>query len=140
MTMTTDTSKIGWGFLLQDTPTGGQWTPEEAQKYIDYLEIKSVLLGLKSYKMDITNKHIKVLVENTTAVSCINHMGACHFKDVNKPVITIWEWCINHNMWLTVVHISGTKNTLVYKEYNAKRSETEWALSPQLFQGCNKKA
>ena len=107
--MTTDASLIGWGCCLDTVTTGGNWTPEEAQHDINYLEILAVFLALKSFSNTVSGKHIKLMVDNTTAVSTINQMGTCHSWVNNKLVHQIWEWCITHHIWPTVVHIPGNK-------------------------------
>ena len=109
VTMTTDASLIGWGCCLDTVTTGGNWTPEEAQHDINYLEILAVFLPLKSFSNTVSGKHIKLMVDNTTAVSTINQMGTCHSWVNNKLVHQIWEWCITHHIWPTVVHIPGNK-------------------------------
>ena len=43
VTMTTDASFIGWGCSLEEVTSGGNWTPEEAQHEIDYLEMLASL-------------------------------------------------------------------------------------------------
>ena len=78
LTMTTDASKRGLGCFLHEAPTGGQWTPEEASEHVNLLEIKAVLLGLQSFIDKVSCKHVKVLIDNGTAVSCISQMGTCH--------------------------------------------------------------
>ena len=134
LTMATDASKTGWGCTIQNTPTGGHWTPEEASSHINHLEIKAVFLGLQSFEKVVVGKHIKVLVDNTTAVSCINKMGTCHSQDLNCLVSSIWEWCIDHKIWLTVAHIPGNGNVIADIESRKTRSETEWALDSHIFQ------
>ena len=57
-TIATDASKLGWGCTLQDTPTGGQWTLEEASMHINYLDITALLLGLQSFEKIVQGKHI----------------------------------------------------------------------------------
>ena len=133
LTLATYASKTGWGCTTLGTPTGGHWTPEEASNHINYLEIKAVLLGLKSFVKVVSDKHVKVLVDNTTAVSCINQMATCHSQDLNCLVINIWEWCINHNVWLTVAHIPGTDNVITDRESRKSRSDTEWSLDSHIF-------
>ena len=105
--MTTDASLIGWGCCLDTVTTGGNWTPEEAQHDINYLEILAVFFALKSFSNALLGEHIKLMVDNTTAVSTINQMGTCHSRANNQLVHQIWEWCITHNVWPTVVHIPG---------------------------------
>ena len=48
LTFTTGASKVGWGAVYGDTSTGGFWSLEEQRYHINFLELKAVLLGLKS--------------------------------------------------------------------------------------------
>jgi hypothetical protein len=70
-TMTTDVSKTGWGCSLAGTPTGSSWDAGESEKHINWLEIKAILLSLKSFVDHICQKHVKILSDNTTAVSLL---------------------------------------------------------------------
>ena len=45
LTLTTDTSTIGWGAVRGDQKTGELWILEEQAFHINYLELKAVLLG-----------------------------------------------------------------------------------------------
>ena len=134
VTMITDASKTGWGCTVNGIPTGGCWDPEEAARHINYLETMDVFLGLQSFSDQVSDKHVKVLVDNTTAMACINQMGTCHSNDINTLVIKIWQWCIRHNIWLTVAHIPGKDNIIADGESRKSRRETEWALNPQIYQ------
>ena len=49
VTMTTDASLIGWGCCIDTVTSGGNWSPEEAQHDINYLEMLAVSLALKSF-------------------------------------------------------------------------------------------
>ena len=139
VTMTTDASLIGWGCCLDTVTTGGNWTPEEAQHDINYFEILAVFLALKSFSNTVSGKHIKLMVDNTTAVSTTNQMGTCHSWVNNKLVHQIWKWCITHHIWPTVVHIPGKQNTEADKESRLSRRETEWTLQKSLFDAATKK-
>ncbi len=44
------------------------------------------------------------LIDNTTAVSCITHMGTSHSDLCNSITKTIWEWCIANHIWLSAAH------------------------------------
>ncbi|WAQ95123.1 hypothetical protein MAR_007594 [Mya arenaria] len=67
----------GMGAVCEDNSTGGQWTIAEAsfRDNINYLELNAVLLGLKAYTLCLREKHVRVRVDNSTAVAYINHMG-----------------------------------------------------------------
>ncbi|CAB4025002.1 Pre-mRNA-splicing factor cwc-26 [Paramuricea clavata] len=118
LTMTTDASKTGWGCTLQDLPTGGQWTPEEASGHINFLEIKAVLLGLQSFGDKVADRHVKVLIDNTTAVSCLNQMGTAYSMGV----------------WITTAHNPGVANIVADQESRKTSSDLEWALDLKIYQ------
>ena len=73
--LNTDASKAGWGAVRDGEKTGGRWTASEAEDHINHLELKAVLFGLHSLCTDVTDTHIKVLVDNSTAVCYINEQG-----------------------------------------------------------------
>ena len=133
LTMTTDASKTGWGCSLHEVPTGGHWTPEEASEHINFFEIKAVLLGLQSFVDKVSSQHVKVLIDNTTAVSCINQMGTCHSEKLNCIVIEIWGWCIQHDVWLAAAHIPGAVNIIADQESRKISSDLEWALDIKIY-------
>ena len=132
--MTTDVSKTGWWCSLQDLPTGAQWTPEEASEHINFLEIKAVLLGLQSFGDKVADRHVKVLIDNTTAVSCLNQMGTCDSEKLNNIVAEIWAWCIQHGVWITAAHFPGVANIVADQESRKTSSDLEWALDLKIYQ------
>lgn len=139
VTMTTDASLIGWGCCIETVTSGGNWTPVEAQHDINYLEMLAVFLALKSFSNTISGKHVKLMVDNTTAVTTINQMGTCHSWLNNQLAHQIWMWCIDHRIWLTVTHIPGKQNTEADRESRVSRRETEWTLQKPLFDAAIKK-
>jgi ribonuclease HI len=59
LTLTTDASTRGWGAVCGGRKTGGLWSLEEQTFHINYLEMKAVLLGLKSLCNKVTGKHVR---------------------------------------------------------------------------------
>ena len=118
---------------MEGTFTGGSWTHHEAQYHINYLETKAVFLALLAFSHAVSGKCVCILVDNTTAVSCINQMGTCHSKEINHVVRQIWEYCISHSIWITVSHIPGKENTIADRESRKQRRETEWTLDTEIF-------
>ena len=72
--MSTDASSTGWGCALHDASTGGHWTTEEAKNHINYLELLAIYLALNSFSSIINGQHVKLMVDDMTAVSDVNHM------------------------------------------------------------------
>ena len=129
--MSTDASSTGWGCALHDTSTGGHWTAEEARNHINYLELLAIYLALISFSSIINGQHVKVMVDNMTALSDVNHMGTS--QNLAKE---IWLWCAQRNIWLTAVHIPGVENVEADKQSRRSHSQLEWTLDRTIFRDC----
>ena len=70
----------------------------------------AIWFALKSFTVKILNKHVKILSDNSTAVSYINNMGGCKSQDCNKIAKVIWNWCIKNGIWISCAHIAGKSN------------------------------
>jgi hypothetical protein len=134
ITLTTDASLTGWGCVIgDDSRTRGLWTQEESLNHINYLELLAVYLSLKSFVNFVTGKHVKVLIDNITALSDINHMGTSKSVARNELVKTIWLWCKEHSVWLTAVHIPGCDNVDADEQSRNSSTTTEWTLDSTIF-------
>ena len=71
----TDASKKGWGAYLEGDTTQGLWTSSESELHINELELKAIYFSLKAFTERLKDKHIKILCDNSTAVTYINAMG-----------------------------------------------------------------
>ena len=87
--------------MLDGKDTGGLWSPMELEFHINYLEMKAVLLGLKSLCKDCHDVQIFVQSDNTTAVTYINSMGGVKSEECNDMAFQIWRWCLTKDLWLT---------------------------------------
>ena len=77
--------------------------------------------------------HIKAMVDNTTAIAYINNMGGKTAK-CNEITKELWTWCIQHDIWITAVHIPGKENIVADRESRESRRDTEWKLDNKIFQ------
>ena len=83
-----------------------QFSIIETSIYINVLELKSILFGLKSSYDHICDSYIKTRYDNLTAVHCINNMGSWRSVDCEISL----EWTIKRKLWLSSVHILNTQN------------------------------
>ncbi|KAJ8033210.1 hypothetical protein HOLleu_23375 [Holothuria leucospilota] len=85
MCISTDASSIGWGAYCATTgpKVGGGWSPSDSSLHINVLELLAILMGLTSLCSHLENKHIKIMCDNSTAVSYINAMGGTHSVKCN---------------------------------------------------------
>ena len=135
ITLYSDVSLRGWGAVMNDTSTGGRWSPSEAENHINCLELLAALFSLKCFQSSLSGEHVKIMIDNTTAVSVINNMGTCHSNNCKSIGIKIWEFCMSHNIiWLTAAHLPGSSNYRADKECRDFRPEdTEWMIDPTLL-------
>ena len=85
------------------------------------LELTPVLFGLKSL-IKQTNKHVKILCDNTTAVHTINNMGTSRSIPCDKLVKAIWQYAISRHLWVTATHLPGRFNEKADTESRRKAS------------------
>ena len=120
-TITTDASLLGWGAVMDSILTGGNWTYDESLHHINYLEMYAILLALKTFATDKSHTHIRIMTDNSTAVSVFNHMGTSHSHSRNSMAKKIWKWCIERNIWLSVAHIPGKDNFVA--DFESRRNQ-----------------
>ena len=132
--LTTDASSTGWGCTLGQNRSGGYWTKEEAQHHINYLELLAVFLALQAFSDSLTGKHVKVMIDNMTALTDINHMGTSKSAIRNKLTKSVWLWCLERNIWLTAVHIPGVENVEADQQSRLSNTSAEWSLNKDIFQ------
>ena len=135
----TDASNLGWGAVLGKDKIGGQWTNEEKEKHINYLELLAIDFALHSFREKIKNNHVKVLTDNSTAVAYINNMGGTKSLNCNKISRNIWLWCIENGIWLSCSHIPGKSNIEADEKSRLFNDQTEWKLKDTIFQKITEK-
>lgn len=101
--------------------------------HINALELKAILFTLRTFERELTDKHVKVFCDNTTAVTYVNEMGGTKSQACNDVAVMIWEWCIQHNAWVTCSHIPGEDNLVADAASRNFNSWHEWKLDVPTF-------
>ena len=128
----TDASLQGWGAHRGEAQAGGRWLVEELEDHINVLELRAILLGLKSLVKE-QGQHIRVLTDNTTALAYVKNMGGLRSQPCNQISREIWQWAEENENWLTIAHIPGVENVVAdYLSRNFSDS-VEWSLSLKIF-------
>ena len=70
-----DASLSGWGCACEGITAGDQWFPVDKYFYINYLELQAAFFALKWFRAKQIGMHVRLMLDNTTAVPCINNMG-----------------------------------------------------------------
>ena len=103
------------------------WSHIEAREHINYLKLLATFLGLKTFAKTISNSHIRLRIDNTSAVS-INNMGISHSEKCNSLAKQVWEWCIERQIWISAAHIPGRDNFVADFESRRNEKASEWML------------
>ena len=77
---------------MRDHHTKGvRWSPAEAEKHIDELELEAIFFALCSLCDNVRNKHIRIFSYNTTTLCYINNMGGSKSRACNTIAKKIWQ-------------------------------------------------
>ena len=135
--ISSDSSKTGWGGAMGSQATGGNWTPDEASMHINYLELKAVWFAIRTFLKDKRNVHVRLNVDNTTALAYINNMGG-KIKPYNELARKIWLWCIERDIWLSAAYIQSALNVEADSQSRMDHDNIEWELNDKIFKEiCN---
>ena len=101
LTMETDASMLGWGAVCQGIRTGGLWSQMERKNHINYLELLAARFGVKALAKDRRNIHIRLRMDNRTAVFCESNWGDS-FPGVEQPsnstlAVVLGEEFVHHS-------------------------------------------
>jgi len=89
--------------------------------------------ALQSFAERLSNKYVKVLCHNSTAVTYINAMEGTKFPSCNQIAYNIWDWCVNNSGWFTATHIARVESIEADKESRLFNDRTEWTLKKEIF-------
>ena len=78
--------------------------------------------------------HIRLMLDNTTAIAYVNRMGGTHSWEANSVAKEIWAWAIPLNIWLSAAHIPGSQNVIADFKSRNFMDHTEWSLPGEIFQ------
>lgn len=133
MEIHSDASLSGWGACFEGKRVHGFWGPEDQRNHINYLELLSAFFGLKCFARDLRSCNILLRIDNTTAISYINHMGGIQIRNLSKLAKEIWQWCESRNLWIFASYVSSSDNNIA--DHESRRLEPEWefGLAPFAF-------
>ena len=73
------------------------------------------------------------MVDNTTAVAYINHMGGSRSLRCNRVAQEMWAWAEAKGVWLSAAHIPG-KNNIQADYYSREQNDSkEWTVTSKIF-------
>lgn len=129
----TDASRQGWGGILLPHSVSGRWSAEDGKNSINWLELKAILLTIEHFAGDLQGRTVRVLADNSTALSCLRRQGSLRSDPLMELTSRVLERCHQLHISLIPVHLEGILNVLADQESRLKPISTEWALDRQTF-------
>ncbi|XP_038066498.1 uncharacterized protein LOC119736556 [Patiria miniata] len=133
LTIQTDASLSGWGACLGNQRVGGRWTPQEKINHINYLEVLAAFYALRTLLKDRQNVHVRLQMDNSTAISYINHKGGTRSVSLVQLALKIWLWCLQRSLILTAEHLPGSMNVTADNLSRVFNDRSEWQLNVRIF-------
>ena len=91
LTIETDASTMGWGACCGNFQTRGPWSQSQRLLHINCLELLAGGFALKLFLRNKCNIHVKVMMDNTTAISYINKMGGPTSLVLSSLAFDLWQ-------------------------------------------------
>ena len=133
-TIHTDASNLGWGACDDTQMCNGRWSDEEKELHINCLELIAIKFALKSYiPHNQASKHIRIMSDNTSAISYINRQGGSHNMVLNDIAVQTWELCLENGIFISAAHIPGKHNIMADIASREFHDSAEWMISPHIF-------
>ena len=112
VTISSDTSQLGWGAVCAGTQTGGAWSVQEQSMHINSLELLAATLAVKTFLKDASGISVLLQLDNATAVAYINNMGSTVSSQLTTLAKELWTWTLDKDIGLSAQHIPRVSNTL----------------------------
>ena len=107
----TDASLKGWGAYSHSSSfTQGKWSTHESHFHINYLELLAVFLGIQSLFPGSSPISLLALCDNVSAVRYINRKGGTRSRKLCTLSLSLWDYCLSHNIQLRAVYHRGSDN------------------------------
>ena len=120
LTIETDASTKGWGACCGNFQTRGLWSQSERLLHINCLEVLAGGFALKSFLRNKCNIHVKLMMDNTTAISYTNKMGGPTSMVLSSLAFDLWQWCLARSITAEAHNLPGRLNVVADFESRAR--------------------
>ena len=80
VSITTDASLLRWGAVYDRIKIQGIWNKEEQDLHINILELLPIFISIRSFCKNMSNIHIKIFSDNSSAIAYLNNMSGIESK------------------------------------------------------------
>jgi len=133
----TDASDTGWGAVLGTATASGFWSHAQEALHINEKELLAIELGLRSFLDKLRDRTVLLRVDNTVAVTYVNHQGGTHSPNLSRVAQRIWNLALSSGMVIEALHIPGIENTEADAASRRTLQSHEWRLHPRIFRALS---
>ena len=111
-----------------------KWSECETQSHFNVIELTTIKFAISYFlplKLDM--KHVRIMTDNSTAISYINKQGGVKSITCNDIAKEIWEFCIQKRVHLWAGHIPGIHNVTADLALLEFKDNHEWIFYPAIF-------
>ena len=131
--ISTDSSDFIWGAIQNQVKIQGLWRDSQLGWHISIKELMAAFLALQLLVPNCRNVHVQLSLDNTTAVAYLNHQGGTKSVQLSALATEIWCWCLERSIYLSAIHIPGSKDLFAVPLSRLKNLSTEWMLNRAVF-------
>ena len=113
--------------------TGAPWKDTDDLLHINVLELTDACFALSKLATTARSTHIRLKLDNLTALAYINKMGGTHSPECYHVTPQIWKWAIARAIWLSAAYIPGDSNVVADFHSRCFHENKEWALNDTVF-------
>ena len=119
----------GWGASWQDRHLSGQWSPQDSNQHINWLELEAIQLAVLQWGPLWINQTARVYCDNSTAVAHIRKQGGTHSISLFNKTLELFHLLDQFGILLIPTHLPGARNVTAdaLSRLNSP-SPTEWQL------------
>ena len=130
----TDASCEGWCCHNPQTgkKTGGRWSIEEQRDHINTHELRAIWFSLLTFAKMKTGGHVRIMTDNTTALTSVNKQGSTRSQMQNNITRRIWDLALEKKFWIPAAHVPGKENIEADEASRIFKDRTEWSLRKSL--------
>ena len=111
LVIASDASLQGWGACCQGQRTGGQWSFQEKEMHINFLELKAAKLAIISFhRLFPESLSIHIQIDNIVALTFLIKMEGTRSEVSTAVSKEIWRYLLDHQITITVEYLPGVLN------------------------------
>ena len=103
----TDASLTGWGASWQDPYLEGQWSPQDSNQHINWLELEAIRLAVLKWGLLWINQTAHIYCDNSTAVDHIRKQEGTHSISLFNKTLELFHLLGQFGILLIPTHLPG---------------------------------